>query len=364
MKSSISCINCRSQDIVKKGSRKLARGIKQVYFCKSCHKRFSYGLSKKKFDIYPIVDAVCAYNRGHSYSGACEFAARKHKVLVGKSSVERWAKEYSLGFLDIRDKIISKYGSGCVVEKAFNHSGLVYNFMLHKGKLKEFCKFSGLKNFLFGVTKGVDEKVFAGERCSQSSENISCAVDVAENAKLNMVVGNMLKIVRNNKKRHALVENLMICCDRDTIAVEVPVWYWDKIQNRGVCGHIDVLQVKFGKVWILDYKPDAAKENFSNVMSQLYNYALALSFRANVPLNVIRCGWFDAAKVYSFSPAKALVGMAHDSGRSYGKNNVEKASQMGSDLGLDSGKGFGRKDLGVLASDIGCGKSLEDGKGL
>jgi len=43
----------------------------------------------------------------------------------------------------------------------------------------------------------------------------------------------------------------------------VPVWYWDKDKNIGVCGHIDILQVKYGKAWILDYKPNAEQENDS-----------------------------------------------------------------------------------------------------
>jgi hypothetical protein len=50
--------------------------------------------------------------------------------------------------------------------------------------------------------------------------------------------------------------------------------------------------------------------------------------------------------------------------KSYDRIDAKKASQMGSDLGLDSGKGFGRKDSGVLASSNDAGKSLEDGKGL
>ena len=304
----MNCVYCRSKDIVKRGIRKVVGGGKQIYFCKRCNRKFSNSVSKKQFDVWPIVDAVCSYNKGYSYSEVCELVARKHKVVVGKSSVERWVKEYSLGFLDICNKIISKYGKNCIIEKAFNHSGLIYNFMLHKGKLKEFGKFKGLKDFIFGIVKGVDEKFFNGDRCSQLSEKVSSSVDVKNNSKLNVVVGNMLKIVKNNKNRHALVENLMLSSDRDTVAVEVPVWYWDKRKDKGICGHIDVLQVKYGKVWILDYKPDASKENFSKVMSQLYNYAIALSFRAKVPLNLIKCGWFDNLKIYSFDPGKVLIG--------------------------------------------------------
>ncbi len=329
----ISCKHCGSYNVVRKGKRKLAgnknnnnnnngnknnnnvnksssmnMNRRQIYFCKDCLHRFSLGLNKKRFDVWLIVNAVSFYNKGYSYEEACDFISRKHKISVGKSSVERWAKEYYLGFLDIRERIISKYGRDCVIEKAFNHSGLIYNFKMHKGKLKEFGKFIGLKDFIFSITKGVDERFFNGERCSQSSECISCKVDVSENLRLNKVIGEMLKIVKSNKQRHGLVEELMLHCDRDTVAVEVPVWYWDKINDRGICGHIDIIQVKFGKIWIMDYKPDSEKENFERVMSQLYNYALALSFRTGVSLSNIKCAWFDASRIYSFEPSRVVIG--------------------------------------------------------
>ncbi|GAI56013.1 unnamed protein product, partial [marine sediment metagenome] len=44
-------------------------------------------------------------------------------------------------------------------------------------------------------------------------------------------------------------------------------------------GHIDILQVRLSKIFILDFNPEASKENENNVSSQLYWYALGLSFR-------------------------------------------------------------------------------------
>jgi hypothetical protein len=308
-KEKIICRHCGSLDVIKRGERKLNFGKRQMYSCGNCMKRFSLGLNKKKFDVWLIVDSVCLYNKGYSYGEVSELIARKHKVRVGKSSVERWVKEYYLGYLDIRNRIISKYGRGIIVEKVFNHSGLVYNFKLHAGKLKEFGKFSGLKDFILSISRGIDDSLFNENenRCSQSREKIVVNVSSLENSRLNEVIGEMLKIVRSNYQRHSLVEQLLLCCDRDTVAVEVPVWYWDRKFDKGICGHIDVLQVKFGKIWILDYKPIAEKEKFEKVVSQLYHYALALSFRTGVSLGEIMCGWFDASKVFSFSPCEAKV---------------------------------------------------------
>jgi hypothetical protein len=53
---------------------------------------------------------------------------------------------------------------------------------------------------------------------------------------------------------------------------------------------------------ILDYKPKAAKEK--KATGQLYHYALALSFRAQIPLTQIRCEWFDKDNYFEFAPAQ------------------------------------------------------------
>lgn len=58
---------------------------------------------------------------------------------------------------------------------------------------------------------------------------------------------------------------------------------------------------------MLDYKPAAAKENEMKVASQLYQYALGLSFRIGIPLKMMRCAWFDEQVYYEFSPVEAKV---------------------------------------------------------
>jgi hypothetical protein len=94
-----------------------------------------------------------------------------------------------------------------------------------------------------------------------------------------------------NFQRHDCVENFMLNCDCYTIASEVPVWMSsfecggkqsatplsdrkaDAVQKKSgvacqlpphsktfVAGHIDLLQWKFDTLYILDFKPNAAKE--------------------------------------------------------------------------------------------------------
>ena len=91
-------------------------------------------------------------------------------------------------------------------------------------------------------------------------------------------------------------------CDRNTIAAEVPVWYYDKRLGETVAGHIDLVQVNRGRLWLLDYKPHAARENPDKVMRQLGAYARALGYRAGIAPGEIRCGWFDEEGFFGFMP--------------------------------------------------------------
>lgn len=306
MQKQTTCKFCNSTNVIKKGLRKLKNKNKQIYLCKNCNKRFSEGINKKTFNIETILNAVNAYNQGYNFKEVSDIILRKHKTIVSKSSISRWVKEYSLGYPKIKSRIIKKYGFNIIIGRIFKHSGLLYNFKYHKGKLNLFCKFKGLKEFITNLSKGVNNKLFSSSnnRCSIINSNVNVNIKTFENTKLNKNIGHALKSVKSNKKRHSIIENFMLNCDRDTIAIEVPVWYWDKKQNTGIHGHIDILQIKYGKIWILDYKPNAHKENINKVVSQLWNYALALSFRSNIKLEDIKCAWFDENKIFTFDPVK------------------------------------------------------------
>jgi transposase-like protein len=188
----IRCPYCGRSNVVKKGLRKLKKRSKQVYFCKDCCHRFSFGLGKKRFDIRIILNAVSAYNKGYSYGEVCDIISRKHKANVGITSIFRWVKEYDLGYSAIRSKVLRR-GYPLIIGRIFKHSGLIYNFKFHKGKLEEFGKFPGLKRFISGLRKGVEDKYFnSGERCSQIKKEASINIKIFDNTKLNKVIGSAL----------------------------------------------------------------------------------------------------------------------------------------------------------------------------
>ena len=87
----------------------------------------------------------------------------------------------------------------------------------------------------------------------------------------------------------------MLVNDTATVAVEIPIYLYPQETpglNRFVSGHIDLLQIRWDKIWILDYKPDA-KYNRVNYNHQLFLYALALSKRTGIPMRNIGMAYFD-----------------------------------------------------------------------
>lgn len=128
-----------------------------------------------------------------------------------------------------------------------------------------------------------------------------------------------LSLAANNKDRHESIQDFFLINDSTTIAIEVPVHLtnWDAgyFRNQNgfifplshyttpITGHIDILQVRNGLIIILDYKPDAQKQNPSE---QLTIYALALSRKLNLPLYCFKCAWFDENNYFEFYPLHAV----------------------------------------------------------
>ena len=70
-------------------------------------------------------------------------------------------------------------------------------------------------------------------------------------------------------------------------------------------GHIDVLRVEDGAIWVWDYKPNASLEKYA--ATQVFFYALMLSKRTGIPLEKFRCGYFDSYNCYMFKPEEFML---------------------------------------------------------
>jgi ATP-dependent exoDNAse (exonuclease V) beta subunit len=70
-------------------------------------------------------------------------------------------------------------------------------------------------------------------------------------------------------------------------------------EGEYLTGHIDLIQVRNGSIYIMDFKPSAKKEK---PIEQLTIYALALSRLTGIKLYNFKCAWFDEDNYFEFFP--------------------------------------------------------------
>lgn len=120
-----------------------------------------------------------------------------------------------------------------------------------------------------------------------------------------------LTITKDNKERHNIIENFMLINDTSTIATEIPIYFKpserkikdiptsklkDFEETKPLTGHIDILQIRYNKIYILDYKPEPV--NKQQTISQLRLYKKALSRRTFMPKNKIKLAFFNDKGYY------------------------------------------------------------------
>ncbi len=307
----IECKFCRSKNIVKRGIQQTKSGCEQLFCCKDCGRKFS--LRKMRNKVYNpkvIANAICAYNLGNTLEDAAKIVNQRFKVSATKSSVHRWIEEFRdiCTYHKLRQSVVENTSENPVAGKSFAHNGLSYDFKYHTPKLALLCSngFSGMASYVKGFEHGCPDKFFTGSRCSQTRIDVKIAKEGKYNNACRLA-DLALRACNRNKDRHATVENFMLVNDSSTVACEVPVWLWEKNLNTGISGHVDILQVRNGHIYILDFKPDAAFENEQKVASQLFLYASGLSFRSKIPLVNFMCAWFDEKGYYEFNPKDATI---------------------------------------------------------
>ena len=244
-KEKVTCPECGSTRIIKKGRRKNKFGQIQRYKCKSCERGFSLrGLKGRVYPAKLIMEAVSLFN-----------------------------KDYFSG--------LTRY-------------------------LKEIPKKCPHRMFLSGKARGSRIKLdFPVE--PERKTNYAC-----------QLAGLALTMTKNNRERHEVVQDFMLANDTATLACEVPVYLYSREAGKfgffkdsdldfreGVTGHIDLVQLRFGYIYLLDFKPKAAKEKYA--MAQLFLYALALSARTGIWLRNFTCSWFDEKDYFEFRPADVVL---------------------------------------------------------
>lgn len=304
------CKYCNSGSLIKKGKVKTKFSEKQIYLCKDCGKKFvETSIPNKTYSARIIYDAVSNYNLHNTMKRAVALTNKKYKTKLSTSTLHGWLKEYKLltPYLKLRQNFIKNYDAKeLLTKKTFEHNGLQYNFKFHNAKLNHICtdeKFSPLKEYLQKLINGCPDFFGKNKRCSNLKVNVITQTGQKYNLACKMT-NFALRAAANNKERHSVIEKFMLLNDTCTIAVEVPVWFWEKTINDGVSGHIDVLQIRNRLVYILDYKPNAKQDRKAS--GQLYLYARALSLRLNMKFEDFRCAWFDEESYFEFNPSLSV----------------------------------------------------------
>ena len=89
------CKYCNSTEVVKAGKRRLNCGIKQLYKCNGCLRKFSnLHRNRKQTDPEVILKTLILVCRGYSYEQASRFILRKYQTLISTSVISKWVKEY------------------------------------------------------------------------------------------------------------------------------------------------------------------------------------------------------------------------------------------------------------------------------
>lgn len=323
------CPYCQEK-LVKRGIRKKKFENIQRYFCKSCAKSLISPITKNKtYPLRIILDSFTLYNRLNSLEEVSMKIFEKYGVKLERKTISLWINEYKdyLPFLRMREFVEKKYSKKELIEESKLFHNQVYNFQYHRAKIdlilnEEFrhYRFKPLREFLELIIAECPHQIFksSGKRASEF-KNIFNLSQVKINSKNNSAVkitNFVMQTISNNKLRHEVLEDFMISNDSVTVASEVPVLvdsddlrhYKHELNfdipinledGEYLTGHIDLIQIRNGSIYIMDFKPSAKKEN---PIDQLTIYALALSRLTGIRLYHFKCAWFDDKNYYEFFP--------------------------------------------------------------
>lgn len=202
--------------------------------------------------------------------------------------------------------------------KYFKH-GWYYKYSVHRTKSEKLLanEFSPLKDYFACIFNGCPDKYFLegprGSKLRFQMPNLD--IRRHNDHEVSLLTHYGLDINSDRfESEHLKVQMFMLENDKKTVAIEIPVWLLpdetEKYSNllrdkKPLTGHIDLLRIENNKIWVWDYKPNAADERYA--ATQTYFYALMLSKRTGIPIENFMCGWFDSANAFVFKPnAKSL----------------------------------------------------------
>ena len=315
------CPKCgSSRYAVKAGIRATKRkGNVQRFLCTKCNSIFTpTTVNRSSYPHKAIAYALIYYNKGHTYRETQEALRRVQRTNVPVQTVQTWTRRYAdlATFIPMRKRYDIDPRTTIQVKKLYHQQ--VYEFKYHQLKLNIAAKaYPGLRDYLRQVAASetrnerMDRELASmfeasTTRCSsyKPPEHALPQVQVKRLRTNNATKMALLAITlaKNRAARHEAVEDFFIANDSTTVAVEIPVYLLpdeapELNLTEPLTGHLDLLQFRNGKVFILDYKPD---QDPASASIQLQLYARALSKRTGIPMTAIAIAAFNEAGYAEF----------------------------------------------------------------
>lgn len=284
------CPNCGNiKSTIKSGIRDTSKGKVQRYYCKDCQKYFcSSHIPKTQYPENVILYTINSYNRGYTAKQAKKMAGRKFSISPPLQTIYSWLDRYQnlLTFIKLRKKYEILDPDKLTTTRPFHHQQ-VYPFTYHILKLNLHSKLlPPIKRYIKWLERSLPNEMFLkGPRASSTKIDIDLTPEKKDNIAPELCRLSLL-LKKKLQSSHQAVEDFFLINDSSTICTEMPVFVKpDEISkidiDTNLTGHIDIIQVRFGKVYIMDYKPNLRKPE--KHVSQLHLYKEALHRRTSVP---------------------------------------------------------------------------------
>ena len=281
------CPCCSNKPTIKIGKKKNKFRTTQRYLCKSCKKTFidqHQSQKSKTHSIKTILTSISDYNLG--------MPLRQQKIP--SSTIHNWVKNFNLPLNRLRNRVRGKNPDEIIIKKRFIHHQQPFLYQYHKIKLNFATKFPGLIKYLkyLYLPKGIFENSQRISKTNKELKDPPANVGISKTNYAVKLAKLALTITKDNKERHDIIENFMLINDTATIATEIPIYLKEtETKSKPLTGHIDILQIRYNKIYILDYKPEPV--NKQQTISQLLLYRKALSRRTFIPKNKIKLAFFN-----------------------------------------------------------------------
>ncbi|MFX0188085.1 MAG: hypothetical protein ACFE8A_10150 [Candidatus Hodarchaeota archaeon] len=173
------------------------------------------------------------------------------------------------------------------------YQGSIPNILFNRRDIPRVSQFKirGLKNvFLRSISKKL---IRTGK-----------IIKLGSNTKLPNYTREVYKTYRKNQFNKTpghvpILKNILIK-DKDSIAIEVPIWITSN--NINITGHIDLIQIQNDIIKVIDYKPEG---NFMFSLPQVAIYGLLI--KKNLKINRLKCISFNKYEGWEYKPEILLT---------------------------------------------------------